>query len=324
MVFNELISKCKTKWLIVLLIGFFIQELSVSQGSSLSKTNFQFRDGVVLDTKRNEIYISNAEAFVEGLDLTSGEKKWTSKLSGRPLFIKNDILFVQVNKKRPSPELEIIGLNLNRQGAIESTILEKMPKGVMVRFMDSPEGSFHLIPRSIDSEIILEWIYRYPISGDYLSDEKPQVERGFLLFNGDSFDDIKSSDMPKNYNYNPIIPAKGSRVQNEKGQQFLSKDKTSILVSSFSSKPGIERNYNWRIYDRRTKKTKGMLKSNVSYAPFIVRKSIVIFEKPAYVLFEKEKTTNYPLQLVWYDFNRKKILNSVYILDDTYRGPTPP
>jgi len=295
---------------------------SYAQNSSI-RGQFLLKDGVVVDQNRDAIYISNKESMVQGLDALTGKSKWKSRVKGRPLFISGNRLFVQVRKDKPVSELEIVELNLDRDAVVEGETTLQLPKTVSNVFMESPEGAFYINLYMVKEDVILEWAYRHYIGGAYMDENERQKEKGYFYFDG-SFNPVKFSDLPKNFKKNPISPSRKDGIVEASGQQFFSADKKHILVSSFVSKPGVEKNYRWIIYDRNTIKMIGKYRNNVSFTPFIVRNSTLIFKKPFYEVFNKREVKKSPLQLVWYHLQRQRVLFNIEIFDTEYRGLTPP
>ena len=198
------------KWLFTLVATIIISLVGISQTTTSSKSNFRFGNHAVFDSKRNEIYISSPNEFIEALDADSGKTKWKSNIKGKPLAVEKGILYVQHVGEKPNSELEIKGLGLDQKGKTMFSHTTVLPNNVYCYHKGEADGSFHLLPYPTNYGMLVEWIHRASYGGDYTPEESQKITRGFFNISEKSIQKISTKELPKDYKYISFVPSQKS------------------------------------------------------------------------------------------------------------------
>ena len=303
----------------LLLVMLVLGSNSTAILTAQSTSGMYFEEGVVLNENAQEIYFSNEKSVVEGADLKSGTKKWTSKIIGKPILLIQNDLYVLLNNEGDNSTLNLVILDVSNKGKETAALTVTLKNKNTHR-----DGRLSFMPYNVGNDHFLVWNYHPPLRGADIKQNMDQRAKGAFHVRNRSFKAMDMKDLPKGYAINPVVVSKNDKIDKEEGQQFYSRDKRHILISNFKSKPGVIKNYLWKVYDRKTKKILGMLESNVSYRPFVVEGPHLIYVQKPYAITNKNKVSSFPRQLVWHDLKNNKTIQSIEILDIREKGSTPP
>ena len=108
------------------------------------------------------------------------------------------------------------------------------------------------------------------------------------------------------------------------GRQFRAADDASVLASVAEPDAALATVYRWSIHARADGKALGTLRSPYSYAPFIVRGSLLIYRAEPVLTQRGETSLALGSRLVAFDLETGVERWSVPVRDAQFLGPIPP
>ena len=120
---------------------------------------FEFHDGVIVDAAKAVAHIMNPEGGIDTIDLTSGQRLWSTNDAAKPLLLRGRRLFAQAKPGTPSNRLRIVILDVQRAGKVILEATARLPGNVQVMVVDGLGKSFRTSARLHDDKVIVVWQY---------------------------------------------------------------------------------------------------------------------------------------------------------------------
>lgn len=291
-----------------------------------AQNSLTLREGVVIDTKNQYVYLQDVNRKVQARSIDSGKPLWVTNQSAKPLTLAEGQLICQSGNSLNSNKLEVV---LFKEGEEGFGFTYELPKNVKVNLGQTLNGLFTITSRYEKEQLYFLWQYKHMNSKGILEAEgtKPALQKGaFRIDEGTNRPlPIQIEELPRSFAGRSIIPTKNNQIAKENGFQFLSKDDNHVLVSKKVSDDITFKSYNWSLYRSYDKKKSGEIRNYKSYAPFYITPSnVLIFETGPYSQNINGKIVDTPLHLVAIDLTSGKEVWSTPIYDSMYHGPTPP
>jgi hypothetical protein len=246
-------------------------------------------EGVLVESGSGLVLIMNPAGGIDALRLRSGAPVWRSEAAALPLAVVDGRLLALAEPEAESSEVEIVTLDiLAGRGLSRSAI--RLPDDVTVSIDDTLQGRFDLDALSRFSDAVLQWSFEPErVSGeaeegaDYrmFRGEPEPVSRGALTFRYSSgqLDNRTMLDAPLKRDTDPRMNATGRpRVDGRPGvEDAASRDGAFVMESLQVADTGPEK-FVWTISNAETGERIGSIRTDLSYAPFVVSGGLVIHQ----------------------------------------------
>ena len=296
-------------------------------------TAARLRAGLIVNPDLGLAYVMTPAGGIAAVELASGEIRWTSQAAAKPLAVVGNRLIAQVEPTAAANRLEVVALNAQSGGQALVRGFTELPVGVRVSIGETLVGTFSAEARTVGGNVIVDWTF-VPGSRQGMHDpadtaiagrpgqrQAARPIRGALRMNVTSgaltrLDTAQVSPPPR-----PrwVLP-QAEKVSRAAPTQFESADGRHILASEAAGDDRTFEKYRWTIYERGTGNSVGELRTHISFSPFIVRDSLMIFETTPYARGESEE----PARLRAFSLATGREIWSVEVREVVYRGPFPP
>ena len=292
------------------------------------------REGIVVDPTQPVAYVMAPDRGVAAVDLRTGAALWRSSAAAKPLALAGEILLCQVEDPGASGRLELVTLNVREGGSARSRSSVELPSGVRVAVGETLGGIFSSRGALQGGAVLVRWSWLpLPASGIdpdvsegdlNRAKQKAEPTNGLLRVSpetGAITREARASAVPPT-SAARILPA-GERLAaaGTAGTQYESADGRSVLVSERTADDRTWDKYRWTVYDRETGRRIGEARSHLSFAPFVVRDSILVFETTPY---SRASTDVEPAKLRGVSLDSGREAWSFAVREVVYRGPVPP
>jgi hypothetical protein len=303
---------------------------------------FQLRPGVIVDLDRHLIYIMSGEGGIDAVDLARGTRAWSTKQAAKPLALAGRLLICQAEPPSGGNELQIVALDTEQLGKLVVTGTTKLPADVNVSIDETLTYSFVASARVSGAAAFISWAHSkrlirgippgFPEVGEKVPLEHaviaPSVASG--TFRMDLSTGVMSPVKPEEV---PVAVAAASRppdlspterLAHIEGLQFRSANGRHVLNSQRIADDSVWEKYRWTIYDRGTGERVGEFRTHLSFAPFFIFDSQIIYETGPYVRRTEKGAVDEPLKIRAVDLRTGQELWTWQVRDTTFRGPFPP
>ncbi len=290
------------------------------------------RPGIVVDAASGVAYVMNRAGGISAVDLASGTTRWTTNAGDKPLVLVGNLLVAQVDSRTTPNRLEIATLRTDARGRQATRARSTLPAGVRVSLGETIDGMFHLTAQPGGADVILSWSFvAVPRRG--MEDEldsltrrelvaaRPVVRRGALRLRPSTgaLATLDTTRVPMQREPQWILPAE-SKLAGAAPQQYESADGRHVVASERVADDRVWDTYRWTVYERGGRRL-GELPTHLSFAPFVVRDSLVVFETTPYARGDQPPE---PAKLRAYSLATGREVWSVEVRELVYRGPYPP
>jgi hypothetical protein len=249
---------------------------------------FTLREGIVVDTARGVAYVMTPEGGVAAVDTTNGALRWRSMEAAKPLAIVGSALVAQVEPKTLAARgaLELVVLNDDQRGALGQRSASKLPDGVRVSIGDTLEGTFRAVARASDGRAVVSWSFVPQTLGGMAPDVRdegrgivesrapPKRLAGVVSVDVSNGSARTLDAAPEKL---PIWIVSRREIDAKAGTQYESADGKHILLSERIGDDRTFEKYRWTAFDRATKRKLGELRMHLSFSPFVIRDSILVY-----------------------------------------------
>ncbi len=141
---------------------------------------FEFRSGVIIDSRRPAAYLMNPNRGIDALDLSAGKLLWRTANAAKPLLIQGPYLIAQVEPAVPANRLDIAVLDTQQDGDVLRKFELQLPRDVQAAISRGMETSFEASARAHGDVVIVSWRFsREAATGVPPGpDAKPQIRTG--------------------------------------------------------------------------------------------------------------------------------------------------
>ena len=265
---------------------------------------------------------------VAALDLTTGARRWRSSAGDKPLLILGSQLVTQVEPHAIGSRLEVVALNTADGGKVSSRAATVLPASVHVSLGETLRGTFRLTAQQVGGDAMLYWTFiPAPTRGMEDDRESPGAvptagQQGAVrvrLRSGAAMVlESRNTAAPTEPRW---IVSSDAAQRGVAGTQYESADGRHILASVRVADDRVWDKYRWTVFERATRRRLGEFRTHVSFSPFIVRNSLVVFETTPY---ERRGQPSEPAKLRAISLTTGREAWSVPVREIVFRGPMPP
>lgn len=296
-----------------------------------STTGLLLNEGVVINTIRNEVYVTTPDNKTEALSLLTGQSLWITQDNMKPLVVANGKLLCQGRVPNQPGKLALYSLDVAQKGKPSLFTTTELSPNVKNNFIRSDNSSFTLQAATSGTTTYFLWEYTGTVKQDnpdsmMISQDKTIIEKGVLRNQSPNklLVKITESQFPKNLLHRSILADQQGLIPELRATpQFISKDEKHIMSSEKVNSDSVFNNYRWQIYNKDTKRKVGEIADYRSYAPFCVIGKILIYESGPYIHRVGNEVREIPHQLIAIDLDTGKQIWVKQIIDFVYRGPYP-
>jgi hypothetical protein len=319
----------------VMAAGLFLPTAARAQRDTTA--GVALRPGLVIHPGQGVAYVMAAAGGIAAVDLTSGATRWTSSEGGRPLALVGSVLLAQVDPKSAGNHLELVGLNTRERGArtVRSTVT--LAPGVRVSLGETLQGDFSLDARPVGGDVLLNWSF-VPVPRQGMPDPvdtldvlrlkgrtgRPARVRGALRMNlaTGQTKRVDTATVPEPPTKRWILPPGEKLVAaGAATTQYESADGRHIVASERLDDDRVWAKYRWTVYERGSGRRLGEFRTHLSFTPFVVRDSLLVYETTPYAVGSEE---GQPAKLRAINLTTGQEAWSVAVRETVYRGPFPP
>jgi hypothetical protein len=269
---------------------------------------------------------------IAAVDLTSGATRWTTTVAGKPLALVGNLLVVQLEPRAQGNRLGIASLRTQLRGERASSDSVILPAGVRVSLGETLHGTFNLTAQPMGSDVTLLWTF-VPAPKRGMEDEadsltrattiagRPLIRRGLLRVRPSTgaITQLDTSRAPLPREPLWILPAE-AKIPGAAPTQYESADGRHVVASERVGDERVWDKYRWTIYERGGRRL-GEFRTHISFTPFVVLDSLVIFETTPY---ERAGQAAEPAKLRAFSLASGREVWGVPVREVVFRGPYPP
>jgi hypothetical protein len=303
----------------------------------------ELRPGLLIHPTLNVAYVMTPEG-IAAVNIATGAKQWTSNAAAKPLAVTGNLLISQVEPKTAANELELVALNVQQQGQPTVRGVTELPSGVRVSIGETLKGTFEIDAQPSAGSVFVNWnfkpVRRRGIKDEVSTDAKNEAQsdakntrlnqrvsnqsttEGALRMN------IKTGAMTRQRNSTLkvlTLPQRtltlSEKIANAPPAQFESADGLHILASERVGDDRVWDKYRWTVYERSTGRRVGEFRTHISFAPFVIRNSLALFETTP---FRRRGAPPEPAKLRAVSLTTGQEVWGVEVREIAYRGPFPP
>ncbi|HYY55987.1 MAG TPA: hypothetical protein VE842_01585 [Pyrinomonadaceae bacterium] len=333
---------CLTALAFTLVSLSLFHERAKAQGDD-NADGVELRPGLLIHPTLNVAYVMTPDG-VAAVDIATGSKQWTTNAAAKPLALAGNLLISQVEPRTAGNRLELVALDIQRRGAPTVRGATEMPANVRVSIGETLQGTFLIEAHPVANNVLLDWSFRrVPRRGMRGKSEDPeqmksrdaeplgqglrQVETtttgGELRMSLSTGAVTRQDSRTLSLNTQKSRPnvLLSERVSDEGESRYESADGLHILASERVADDRVWDKYRWTVYERSTGRRLGEFRTHLSFNPFVVRDSLVIFETTPFVL---RGAPTEPAKLRAFSLSNGREAWSVEVREIVYRGPYPP
>jgi len=187
--------------------------------------------GIVIDTRRETVYIMRPGGGIESVKLADGDVQWDSKHADMPLFVDDEVLYARLGVTAPGLLVERLKTEDGTPVSKNTTQLLRLPEGIAARLDNTLGITLRQSVVSVGDQTYLTWQYvERSVNGVAPADGLGLVrqERGAFRYTGGSFEASSTGLAPSAGDDWPV----GLRVLMESGQLPGAPWKTADYFSS--------------------------------------------------------------------------------------------
>ena len=297
------------------------------------ETAVTLRPGILVQPSRGVAYVMTPDGGIAAVDLAKGEMRWTTREAAKPLALVGNLLVAQVEPKAAASRLELVSLDTQARGARVARAVSELPSGVRVSIGETLQGTFSTDARASGTDVIVNWSFvRVPRKGMLDEEDKgaaaprglnqpPQITRGAVRMQVatgalSQLDPATPAAPPHRWVLRPA-----EKMADVPPTQYESADSRYVLASEVIGDDTVWQKYRWTVYERSTGRKVGEYRTHVSFTPFIVSDSLLIYETTPYTL---RGASEEPAKVRAVGLESGQQVWSVQVREIVYRGPFPP
>ncbi len=300
------------------------------------------REGLIIHPTQSVAYVMSPRGGVSEVDLTTGTTRWTSMAAAKPLALSGNLLVSQVEPRTQAEmrRLELVALDVQERGSPRARNSIELPQGVRSTIGETLLGTMISTAVPDAGGVVVTWQYLpQEIKGQDETGEPggppgsgltpSGLREAAAPLSGAVRMNLTTGAMARVAAPRSMVPAASStwRVRStersadgKSGVQYESADGRHILHSERVADDRTWLKYRWTVTERDTGRRVGETRSHVSFAPFVVRGSMLVFETTPYARGNDAQ----PAKLRGVDLQSGREQWSTEVREVVYRGPMPP
>lgn len=289
---------------------------------------------IVVDPSGQTLYVVDPAGYTQAVAVDDGRLYWASTEQATPIaMVGGRLLALGMPPQRGMGMLMMIN---PASGVTVDRVAFDVPEDVIASAALRPMRRFRLQVESGTDGLRLHWqstgrpmrgaLIDADGDGDLSEDSLAQVESG-------AFDIVTEGQrtlaIPVRNASEPTAPSGVAlsveeSLQGIDGRQFRAADDAYVLASVATPDADFATAYRWSIHARDDGRFLGRLDSPYSYAPFMVRGSLMVYRAEPTLVLQGDKYVGQPSRLVAFDLATGAERWSVPVREAEYRGPVPP
>lgn len=325
------------------LAGLSFLNVRVKAQGDNNADGIELRPGLLIHPTLNVAYVMTPGG-VAAVDLATGNRQWTSSAAAKPLTLAGNLLISQVEPRAAGSRLELVALDVRRQGAPAVSGATELPAGVRVAIGETLQGTFSLEARPAADGVLVDWSFeRAEHRGMRDASEDPEQaeprgeqpaglalrQAGSTTTGGELRMSLSTGTITRqgvNLQAQPRRPSRpnvllSERVAEQGESRYESADGRHLLASERVADDRVWEKYRWTIFERSTGRRLGEFRTHLSFNPFVVRDSLVLLETTPY---ELRGAPPQPAKLRAYNLSSGREAWAVEVREIVFRGPFPP
>jgi len=316
---------------------FVLLSLALVSFAAHAQQRVALREGLIVHPTDDVAYVMTPQGGIAAIDLLTGTRRWTSDAAAKPLALSGALLVGQVEPRTAAQmrRLELVALDTRERGAASRRNATELPAGVRATIGETILGRMVSTGRADAGGVLVTWQYLpREIKGQDEGDEvRPAIagavaaQRTGAVRMSLSTGAMTRADAPAG-----MIPPASSTwlvASNRRTAaapsaptvtQYESADGKHLLQSERIADDRTWEKYRWTIVERADGNKIGEMRSHLSFAPFVVRESTVVFETTPYILGRDVQ----PAKLRGVNLQTGREAWSVEVREIVYRGEMPP
>lgn len=309
----------------------FLASLAVAAAATAQEP-VVLREGIVIDPQAAVAYVMSVDRGVVAVELGTGAVRWRSDLAAKPLAVVQDLVISQVEPAKPASAstLVVAGLDV-RDGTRKTDAATDLLQPVRVSAGEGRDGTFSVSALPSDGDAIVTWSFTPSPRRRMQARPEPRATpagasppSGVLRFEldekklsrvaGMTFDAVAKPD--KRW----LLFTERKAVSEPGGRWYASADGRHALKSERIGASTDWEKYRWVVSERETGKPIGEMRSHISFTPFVVHDSTIVFETTPYAHAGREE----PAKLRGVSLATGKQAWEVPVREIVWRGPMPP
>jgi hypothetical protein len=308
-----------------MLIGVFLVLCLVSPifGQSL------LRDGVLVDTDKQSLFVYTPDKGVAKVRLSDGTVLWKNEKVDQPLgVIENSLIaFADATKTGAQPQLVFLNQETGQTEARSAQPLA-MADRVWQQTDASMDQSLKLGWVSDATGFQLTWesisVNVSPIPGGQSHRNRQESSQGSFQYHWSTQSLTTSTSSAAAPAVRPNLVRNPSNLENVGGPVFASNDDLYYMVPKRTGEANVRFPYEWEIFDASNGTKLGFVSADTTWMPFSIQGDLVIQVAQPYIFYDGQDYQVDNLHLRVMNLKTQKEVWRMDIRDTTYRGPLPP
>lgn len=299
-------------------------------------TETTLRPGIVVDPTTNVVYAMTPDG-ITAIDVATGTKRWTSTAAHKPLAIAGNLLISQVEPTTVTSRLDLVVLDTREGGAPKARNSTTLPSFVRVGVSQNLEGIFSAEAEASGNTAVVTWSFqRRPLKG--MPEEEPNSSLNTLSVQDSQAKMRTEGAVQMNLTTGALnqvsTPLSVTTSASQKRWMIASSDKISgVATAQYESADGrhvmaseriaddrVWDKYRWIVFERATNRRVGEFRTHVSFTPFVIRDSTLVYETTPYIRGGNAQ----PAKLRGVSLSTGAEVWGVEVRELVYRGPYPP
>lgn len=302
--------------------------------AAAAQERIELREGILVHPSDDVAYVMTPDGGVAAVDLATGVPRWTTQRAAKPLLLVGNRLLCQVQPATIAErdDLLLTALDVSYRGKVIARGALDLPDEVVTAVTETPFGHFFIDARKVGSESAkVSW--QFALSGKRGTPPRLEEEAAparplaaIREFLGDLRINLATGAIGRVEETETVGPAltdslvDGSDTDESPGTQYRSADGRTLLTSERLPDDREWNNYRWTVTDTTTGEKLGEIRTFTAFAPFVVRRGMVVMETKPYI----RGGAMQPAMLRGYDLATGNEQWTFVVREIVFRGPTPP
>jgi hypothetical protein len=302
--------------------------------AAAAQERIELREGILVHPADDVAYVMAPDGGVAAVDLATGVPRWTTQKAAKPLLLVGNRLLCQIQPATIAQrdDLLLAALDVSYRGKVIAQVALDLPDEVVTAVSETPFGHFFIDARRVGTDSA-KVAWKFAASGKRGTPPRHEDEeapaRPFAAireFLGHLRIHLATGALERVDETEELVSAPldslvdGSDTDELPGTQYRSADGRMLISSERIADDREWNNYRWRVSDTKTGEKLGEIHTFVAFAPFVVRRGVLVMETKPYIRGGEVQ----PAMLRGYDLATGNQQWSFVVREIVFRGPTPP
>jgi len=294
-------------------------------GEVRSQALQELRPGVLIDSDLGHCFLMGPKG-IDAVEIRSGARLWHSDQAVKPIALQGKSLIAQAAIQEFG-RLRLIILDVETGSQLRSAFID-LPQEVFAHTTDTLGASFDLWSLEVQTGargVLIAWRFEQRVAqgmaptGD--ASAKASFSGSFRLDPGTG-ESTPLTEVAQRSRERWLV-ASQERIDGVPGRQFVERRESHVLASNKVADPGVWNRYQWTVYSGEGQRL-GALDTFISFAPFVVYDSLLLFETPPFSRTEGETEVAAGPMFRTVDLRNGAERWSRPLREIAYPGPFPP